>query len=130
MTAMISGKMPMIPNLSMGMVDVRDIARLHVAAMTAEGAAGGRFIAATAEPIAMATMAGILRKAGYSKVPSRRAPGFLLRIMSLFDREVRGMLPYLGKSVSYDNSATLKVLRWTPTPMETSFREMAAGISA
>ena len=42
MTAMIGGKMPMIPDLSMGMVDVRDIARLHVRAMTAEGAAGKR----------------------------------------------------------------------------------------
>ncbi len=129
MTAMIGGKMPMIPDLSMGMVDVRDIARLHVAAMTAEGAAGGRFIAATAEPIAMATMAGILRKAGYSRVPSRRAPGFLLRIMSLFDREVRGMLPYLGQSVAYDTSATFRVLRWAQTPMEVSFGEMAAALS-
>jgi dihydroflavonol-4-reductase len=130
MTAMIGGKMPMIPDMSMGMVDVRDIARLHVAALAAVDAAGKRFIASTAQPVEMATMARVLRQAGYAKVPSRRAPSILLRIMSLFDREVRGMLPYLGKSVSYDISATLKVLRWTPTPMETSFREMAAGISA
>jgi dihydroflavonol-4-reductase len=130
MTAMIGGKMPMIPDMSMGMVDVRDIARLHVAALAAVDAAGKRFIASTAQPVEMATMARVLLQAGYAKVPSRRAPSILLRIMSLFDREVRGMLPYLGKSVSYDISATLKVLRWTPTPMETSFREMAAGISA
>jgi len=129
MTDMIGGKMPMIPDLSMGMIDVRDVARLHVAAMTAETAAGRRFIAASAEPIAMATVASILRKAGYSKVPSRRAPSFLLKFMGLFDRQVRGMLPFLGKVASYDTSATFQVLRWTPTPMETSLTDMAAAIS-
>jgi dihydroflavonol-4-reductase len=129
MTDMIGGKMPMIPDLSMGMIDVRDVARLHVAAMTAEMAAGRRFIAASAEPIAMATVASILRKAGYSKVPSRRAPSFLLKFMGLFDRQVRGMVPFLGKVASYDTSATFQVLHWTPTPMETSLTDMAAAIS-
>ena len=73
-TAMIGGKMPMIPDMSMGMVDVRDVARLHVKAMTADGAAGKRFIAASAEPIEIATVASVLREAGYTKVSSRKAP--------------------------------------------------------
>ena len=130
MTKMICGKMPMIPDMSFGMVDVRDVARLHVKAMTAAGAAGKRFIAATAEPIEMATVANVLKTAGYTKVPSMRAPTFLLKMMSLFDREVHGMLPFIGKRASFDNSATFEVLEWKPTPIETSFREMAAAISA
>jgi dihydroflavonol-4-reductase len=129
MTAMISGKMPMIPDMSMGMVDVRDVARLHVKAMTADCAAGKRFIAASAEPIEMATVAGVLRKAGYTKVPSRRAPAVLLKLMGLFDGEVRGMLPVIGKAAAYENEATFDVLEWQPTPLETAFREMAAAIS-
>ena len=129
MTAMIGGKMPMIPDLSMGMVDVRDVARLHVAAMTAEGASGKRFIAATAEPVAMATMAMVLKKAGYTKVPSRKAPTILLQIMGIFDREAKGMLPFIGKAASFDNRATFDVLDWQPTPMEISFRDMAAAIA-
>ena len=40
MTDMITGKFPMIPDMAMGMVEVRDVAKLHVAAMTANGAAG------------------------------------------------------------------------------------------
>lgn len=130
MTAMIGGKMPMIPDMSMGMVDVRDVARLHVRAMTAPGAAGQRFIAASADPISMATVAGVLRDAGYKKVPSRRAPAALLKVMALFDREARGMLPFIGKAAAFDNSATLAALNWQPTPLETSFREMAAAIAA
>ncbi|NDI23168.1 MAG: NAD-dependent epimerase/dehydratase family protein, partial [Betaproteobacteria bacterium] len=85
MTAMINGKMPMLPDMSMGMVDVRDVARLHVKAMTADGAAGKRFIAASAEPIEMTTVAKVLKEAGYSRVSSRRAPTILLKIIGLFD---------------------------------------------
>ena len=128
MAAMIGGKMPMIPDLSMGMVDVRDVARLHIKAMTAEGAAGKRFIAATSEPISMATVADVLRKAGYVRAPSRRAPTALLKLMALFDGEVRGMLPFIGKAAAFDNQSTLSVLQWQPTPLETSFKDMAAAI--
>jgi len=129
MTAMIGGKMPMIPDMSMGMVDVRDVARLHVKAMTADGAAGKRFIAASAEPIEMATVASVLREAGYTKVSSRKAPTVLLKIIGMFDGEVKGMLPFIGKAAAYDNEATFNVLQWQPTPLETSFREMAEAIS-
>lgn len=129
MTNMIAGKVPMVPDMAMGMVDVRDVAKLHVAAMTANGAAGKRFIACTAEPVEMATLAKVLREAGYTKAPSIQAPTFLLRVMSLFDREARGMMPFIGKKATLDNSATLKILNWKPTRMATSFKEMAAAIS-
>jgi len=129
MTDMIGGKMPMIPDVAMGMVDVRDVARLHVAAMTAPGAPGQRFIAATAEPVSMTYFAQVLRDAGYSKVPSRKAPNVAIRLMSLFDRQAKGMLPSLGKKAAFDNHTTFDILDWQPTPMETSFKEMAASIS-
>ena len=127
-SAMIGGKIPMIPDMSMGMVDVRDVAKLHVRAMTAEGAAGQRFIAASAEPVTMARVADVLRRAGYSRVPSWPAPTFLLKFMGLFDREARGMAPFLGKAAAFDVSQTLERLQWTPTPVETSLREMAAAL--
>jgi len=128
MKEMIGGKMPMIPDVAMGMVDVRDVARLHVAAMTTEAAAGKRFIAATAEPVSMAYFASVLRKAGYSKVPSRKAPNFAIKLMSIFDREARGMLPSLGRKAAFDNQDTFDILGWQPTPMEVSIVEMAATI--
>jgi dihydroflavonol-4-reductase len=127
-TDMIRGKMPMIPDVAMGMVDVRDVARLHVAAMTTAAAAGQRFIAATAEPVTMTYFAAVLRDAGYSKVPSRKAPNVAVKLMSLFDRQARGMVPSLGKKAVFDNHATFEMLDWQPTPMETSIREMAAAI--
>jgi dihydroflavonol-4-reductase len=130
MTKMIAGKVPMIPDMAMGMIDVRDVAKIHVSAMTANQAAGKRFIACTAEPIEMATLAKVLRDTGYKRVPSIKAPTFLLRLMGLIDPEAKGMLPFIGKKVVLDNSATLQILNWNPSPMPKAFIEMAAAISA
>ncbi|NCZ75341.1 MAG: hypothetical protein EBX65_07620 [Betaproteobacteria bacterium] len=97
--------------------------------MAAVGAAGKRFIAVSAEPIETTTVAKVLEEAGYIKVSSRRVPNILLKFLGLFDAEVRGMFPFIGKAAAYDNQATLDVLEWQPTPLETSFREMAEAIS-
>lgn len=129
MADMIAGKMPMIPDMAMGMVDVRDVAKLHIAAMTKSGASGKRFIACTAEPIEMSTVTQVLRDAGYSKAPALKAPTFLLKFMGIFDKQVKGMLPFIGKKASYDNSETFEILEWNPTPMSQSFKEMASAIN-
>lgn len=128
MSDMLAGKMPMLPDIALGMVDVRDVASLHVNALTAESAAGQRFIAAGAEPIEFRSIAAILKEAGHDKVSTRKAPTFLLKVMALFDRDVKGMLPLIGKRASYDVSATHDVLDWEPTPVETSIKDMAAAI--
>jgi len=129
MTGLITGKMPMIPDVAMGMVDVRDVAKLHVAALNAEDAPGRRFIAASEKPVAMAYLAQVLRDAGYDKVPSRKAPNVAIRAMSIFDREAKGMVPQLGKTIEYDNHETHDILGWQPTPLETTFTEMARSLS-
>jgi len=128
-SGLISGKLPMVPQVAMGMVDVRDVAKLHVAAMKDKGSAGKRYIASTAEPVAMLKLAATLRGAGYSKVPSIKAPNLMIKMMSLFDSEAKGMVPELGRMISYDISDTLDSLNWKPTKVDESVLEMAASIS-
>ena len=126
---MIGGKMPIIPNVAIGMVDVRDIALLHVAALEAPHVSGKRFIASCAEPVAMSYLAGVLKKAGYSKAPSLKAPNFAIKMMALFDQEAKKLVPSLGVKIAYDNHETMELLNWKPTLLETTFTEMAAAIS-
>jgi dihydroflavonol-4-reductase len=128
-TKMIKGKIPMIPDMAMGMVDVRDVAKIHVAAMTAVGAAGKRFIACSSEPVEMATLAKVLRDAGYKKVPTMKAPTFVLKLMGLVDREALGMLPFIGRKAVLDNSETVTLFNWQPSPLDKAFTEMAAALS-
>jgi len=125
----ISGKFPMIPDIAMGMIDVRDVARLHLAALESPEAAGKRFIAASDEPITMAHLASVLRGAGYSKAPSRKAPNFAIKLMALFDREVKGLAPQLGIRISYNNQETYDILKWEPTSIDETVVEMAKSIS-
>lgn len=127
--AMIKGKMPMIPDVAMGMVDVRDIARLQVKALTTKDAAGKRFIAASQEPVSLLHLAKVLKAAGFTKVPTVKAPRIMVKIMSTFDREARGMAPILGKKVTLNNKDTFDILKWKPTPIEKSIVEMAKAIS-
>ncbi|NBR78149.1 MAG: aldehyde reductase, partial [Microbacteriaceae bacterium] len=74
-------------------------------------------------------LAATLRGAGYSKVPSIKAPNFMIKMMGLFDREAKGMVPELGRMISYDISDTVDSLNWEPTPIDKSVLEMAASIS-
>jgi len=127
---MLEGKMSMVPNAAFPMVDVRDVAMLHVRAMTQPGAGGLRLIAAHEEPLSFAQVAQTLIDAGYSGPSTRVAPDLLLRIMSLFSREAKGMVNFVGVRLGADNSQTRSLFDWTPMPMDRSLRDTAAAIEA
>lgn len=122
---MIDGRVPMVPDLAFCMVDVRDVARVHVTALDVSEAAGKRFILASEEPIPLMHLAQTLKEAGFDKVATRKAPSLLLRLMAPFNKEVKGMVGFLGRRVRADNKETRQVLGWVPTPLETSVVEMA-----
>jgi hypothetical protein len=53
----------------------------------------------------------------------------MIKMMGLFDREAKGMVPELGRMISYDISDTVDSLNWELTPIDKSVLEMAASIS-
>jgi dihydroflavonol-4-reductase len=126
---MLRGKVPMVPRMAFPMVDVRDVATLHVRAMTEPSAAGQRLIAATAEPNGFITAAQILNDAGYEGPSTRVAPNFLLRFIALFDREAQGMTGMLGMNLSADNSKTRALFDWTPRPFKQSVLDTAEKVN-
>jgi len=127
---MMQGKMPMIPDIAIGMVDVRDVAKIHVNAIKADNVVGKRFILASSEAIPMMQIAEILKSNGYPKVSTKKAPNFMLKFMALFNKDVKGMVSFLGRKVGHDISETQSVLGWEPTPIETSIIDMARSISS
>ncbi|WP_426323320.1 NAD-dependent epimerase/dehydratase family protein [Microbacterium sp. E-13] len=127
----LSGQMPGYPNMFVPIVDVRDVAAAHVAAMTAPGAAGERFLVATGEPaIAMKEIGAILKaelgdKA--SKVPSRSIPNVVVRLTAVFRDEFKSVAADLGYVKRVSNSKTRTVLGITPRPAREAI--VAAGRS-
>ena len=129
---MLSGGMPGFPHLFIPIVDVRDVADLHIRAMTAPEAAGQRFIAA-GQFAWMAEMVQILRDglgAQASKVPTRKVPDFVLRLVALVDRDLGAVTPSLGKKHEYSSAKAQKVLGWKPRPMAQTIIECGKSLIA
>jgi len=94
---LMAGKDPMLPDIDFNIVDVRDIARMHVRAIQVPESAGKRFIGANGE-MTFQDIALALKEA-FPDLPTktRVAPNVLIRLLGLFDPAVRGILPALGK---------------------------------
>jgi dihydroflavonol-4-reductase len=127
---MMLGKMPMIPQASINMSDVRDIAKIHVLALENEKADGKRFIVTTEEPYAFQQVAKILKSNGYDKVSTKLAPNFLLKIMGYIDREAKSMRSFIGKTYNGDVSSTMEVFDWNPIPFKKTVLDTAKSIDS
>lgn len=124
--------MPAIPRLGFTFVDVRDVADLHIRAMTDPAAGGERFLAVD-EFLWVAEVAAILRERlgdGAAKVPTRVAPNLLVRAMSLFDGGLRSIVGDLGKAAYYSNAKARDRLGWQPRPVADSIADTGESLLA
>jgi dihydroflavonol-4-reductase len=92
----MKGRDPMLPPMGLPVVDVRDVAEMHLRALQRPETEGRRYIAASGT-LAFAEMARML-KAAYParRIPTREAPKVLVRFLALFDPAIRSILPKLG----------------------------------
>lgn len=126
----LRSKDPMLPNFGLPAVDVRDVAKMHVSALSTPEAEGERLIAVS-DFLWFPQMAQIVAKAYPDrKITTRRAPNLLIRVLALFDREVRTVVPALDVHRNIDNSRTGKVLDMTFRPLEEAVRASAESIIA
>lgn len=118
---LIDGELPGCPRLWFGVVDVRDVADLHLRAMTHPAAAGERFLAVAGDFMAVREMALALKQRlgpAARKVPTLQLPDFLVRLASLRDPAVKQILPELGKRKNATSAKARSVLGWNPRPRE------------
>jgi nucleoside-diphosphate-sugar epimerase len=129
---LLSGRLAGTPRLGFSIVDVRDLAQLHIRAMTTPEAAGHRFIAA-GDYLWMADIARILRSQlgdRASKVPTRGLPDFVLRIASLFDPPLRFLTPSLGRKHTFTSAKAQRMLGWKPRPVTATLIDCAESLLA
>jgi nucleoside-diphosphate-sugar epimerase len=125
-------ELPGCPDIGFAVVDVRDVASAHLAAMTTPDAAGQRFIAAI-EHASMGDIARILAAhftaRGY-QIPTRRVPNWVLRLASLWDKTARLGIQELGKRQDLSNQRARAVLGWQPRSLETMVVDMGESMIA
>lgn len=122
----LRGKDPAIPHFGFPCVDVRDIAAMHVKAVSTPESSGKRIIG-SAQFMWFLDMAKIIaRQHPDRKISTRRAPNWLVRFLSIFDKAIKSIVPILGKEQRVDNSRAKKVLGMKFINVEDSVRESAA----
>ncbi len=112
---------PGCPRLYFGVVDVRDVADLHLRAMTDPAAKGERFIAVSGEVMSMLDIAKVLKARlgdAAKKVPTRQLPNWLVRLAARFDPGMRQLLPLLGNIRNATSAKAERVLGWRPRSRE------------
>ncbi len=117
----LDGAIPACPRLSFGVVDVRDVADLHLRAMTSPAAKGERFLAVAGEAVSLLDVATILKKrlgTAAGRVPTRQMPDWLVRLAALFVAEMKLVVPELGQTRKATSVKARRLLGWAPRPNE------------
>jgi nucleoside-diphosphate-sugar epimerase len=118
---LMDGSVPACPRLYFGVIDVRDVADLHIRAMTHPAAKGERFLAVAGDCMSILDIAKVLRQrmgASARKVPRFQLPDWLVRIAAIRNSAVKQILPELGKIKNSTNEKARRVLGWTPRSNE------------
>jgi nucleoside-diphosphate-sugar epimerase len=115
--SMLEGAMPALPDLYLPIIDVRDVASAHIQAMTKPDAAGERFLLSNGRALSMKEIGAIIKAElgdAAKRVPTRSFPNLVLRIVALFNAELRSLVPDLGYAKKSSNEKAQAMLGWTP----------------
>ncbi len=127
---LMNGSMPMAPDLGFAVVDLRDVADLHVKCLEQPGLGGERFLAA-GRFMKMIEVGEVLRSGlgeQARKVPTRIMPGWMVSVLSLFNPGVRSIRSELGKTRHVDTSHALNRLGWKTRAEEESILDCAKSL--
>jgi nucleoside-diphosphate-sugar epimerase len=128
---LMDGAMPGCPRLYFGVVDVRDVADIHLRAMTNPAAKSERFLAVTGDFMSMVEIAKLLKSRlgeAAKRVPTTELPDWLVRLAALRDPAIRLILPELGKYKNATNEKAKRILGWTPRSNEDSILATAESL--
>ncbi|URZ87857.1 SDR family oxidoreductase [Floricoccus penangensis] len=115
---LLDGKTKAYPNLPLNIVDVRDVADIHIRAMENSQANGQRFIASADGQISMEEIAKIIREKRpqlYNNVTKRKIPNWIIAIGALFNKQAKEGKLMLSISRNVSNDKVKSILDWNST---------------
>lgn len=118
---LLDGSMKAIPDIRLGIVDVRDVAELHILAMEKPQAKGERFLALSGGTMSLIEIVKLLKeKMPYvtTKAPTKSLPTFIIRLSSIFNDQAEAILPLVGINRNASNKKAKTILGWVPRTNE------------
>ncbi len=114
---LLDGSLKAIPPIPLNIVDVRDVADLHIRAMENPKANGQRFIATADGQISMPEIAALLKRINpqiAAKVSTKTVPAFVVKLASLFNAQAKQGAMFLNVNRIVSNKKAKKLLEWKP----------------
>ena len=105
--------LPVIPNMSISIVGVQDVAKAHIMAMENDNANGKRFLLSE-KTIKLKDLSDILKNADFKKVPTYVVPNFILKFAALFIPSLRMIAKRLGSEEKLYTKNANNILGWHP----------------
>lgn len=128
--SMLEGKMGALPPIRLQMVDVRDLARLHIDALLQPEAAGQRYLA-VGEAYSFQEVAAVLKAelgAAAARVSTREMPAWLLRLAGLVSAEAKAGAALLGARGMLNPAKARNELAWQARPVRQSIIDAARSL--
>lgn len=114
---LLDGTMKAIPDIRLGIVDVRDVAELHILAMENPEAKGQRFLALAGGTMSLLEIVKLMKiKMPYAveKASTKSLPTFIIRLTALFNDQAKAILPLVGIYREASNEKAKTLLGWKP----------------
>ena len=126
---MIKGEFPALPNIYFSVVDVRDVAKLHVESLTKSKSDFKRIITSSSKAISFLEISKILRKIGHKKSTLKTVPNQIIKLLALFDKDMRTSASMIRRgNFSLDLSQTNEIYNWEPTPFYKTMFDMSESL--
>lgn len=126
---LLNGKMKAVPNIPLNVVDVRDVADLHIRAMITPEANGQRFIASANGQITLPEIASLLkskRPKVSEKVSTKTLPNWVIKMGALFNAQAKEGVVLMNMNRNLSNDKAKNILNWKPiSTQETAILEAA-----
>jgi len=113
---MLDGQ-PGYPKIKTCVVDVRDVADLHLRAMIDPAANGERFLATSGKTLFLADIAKVLKRRlgpAAERVSTRTLPNLFVRLMALVNPAMKGLVPLLNADLDASGAKAQRLLGWAP----------------
>jgi len=109
-SGLLAGSVPAMPSNGFSIIDVRDVAALHVAALEKPETIGQRYLA-TAEYTPFPKVADILREAYPDwTITMKRAPDWIIKLIASFGGPARQIINDIGNEKVFDGSKGERLL--------------------
>ena len=128
---MISGKFPALPEIFFTIVDVRDIAKLHVNTLSNQKSDNKRILATSENGVSFLDISQILRNIGFEKSPKNIIPNKLINSLAAFNKDMKITSSLIKRGFyKVDISETISIYNWKPIALEETLNDMTKSLES